>query len=103
MRITLSFSRIVAGIKEEMGTLIFTEGDYYNIYNHMVMDKGFEHDPEKVYRFAGFRINSITNEKTTIEKIAPPIQTEELEINGKVEFDFGYYGVYTITQKDVQM
>ncbi|MBP9798115.1 hypothetical protein KBC70_03120 [Candidatus Woesebacteria bacterium] len=80
-----------------MGNLNFDEGDYYDIYNHMVLDKGFKDNPEKINRQAGFRIISISSDGVLLEKIASPVCTEYLTIRSKVELDFSYYGIYTIT------
>ncbi|MDQ5912547.1 MAG: hypothetical protein QG568_762 [Patescibacteria group bacterium] len=102
MRITLSFSRVVARNIEEMSNLNFTEGDYYDIYNHMVLDEGFENNSEKINRLAGFRIISISKDGVHLEKIALPVCTEYLTLNSKVELDFSYYGIYTITLVSIE-
>ena len=101
MKTTLSFERIIGEFKEIMEDRSFMQGDYYNIYHHVVMDKELGSDQKMINRFAGFQVTEINAKNITIEKIAPPIATQKLEIDQKAEFDFGQYGTYTITLKSI--
>ncbi len=97
MKIKLSFSRKVAGNVENLETLNFNEGDYYDIYNHMVIDGGFNVNSEIVKRQAGFKVVSINNEEIELEKVSSPICMETLKSGENIIWDFSQYGSYTIS------
>jgi hypothetical protein len=75
---------------------------YYNIYHHVTMDAAFEKDTEKIHRFAGFRIISISADSVQLEKIAPPIGNYTITVGDQLLLDCGRYGNYTITLKSIE-
>ena len=115
MKATFHFFRDVAGVHEDMGSLFFLKGDYYNIYHHVTMDSGFEKDPERILQMAGFRVIDITETDVVLEKIKPPFNKPwpsptglfgdnryKIKLGEKLELHFERYGIYTIILKSIE-
>lgn len=102
MRAILSFTRAVAGTTQKLADCPFSEGDYYDIYHHLVRAKGLEEDKERTDKFCGFRVVSIWNGVVVIEKITPSVEGHELKVGDKVDLDFEMYGIYSITLLEIK-
>src|SRR3989344_4072621 len=102
MLATLSFTRTVAGTSQKLDNLSFEQGDYYDIYHHLIRGKGLEEDKERTDKFCGFRIVSIWNGVVVLEKINPSVEGHELKAGDKIELDFEMYGIYTISLLEIK-
>lgn len=99
--ITLGFLRKVGSFSEEKEDLSFQDGDCYNIYAHTVSDARPEGTEHFIERFSAFKINSITDSGVEIEKIYPVQETFSINLNETKTFEFGQYGEYSLTLKNL--
>ncbi len=102
MLATLSFTRTVAGTNQKLADCSFEQGDYYDIYHHLIRGKGLEEDKERTDKFCGFRLVSISNGVIVIEKIIPTPEGHELKVGDKIDLDFEMYGIYTISLLEIK-
>lgn len=99
--VTLSFLRKIGDFVEVKESLRFGEGDFYNVYHHVVADTGLQNDGF-LGRFFAFRVTLIQNSAVKIEVLYPPIDKIKLKVGEFKEVSFGEYGAYTLKVEKIE-
>jgi hypothetical protein len=98
---TINISRSIGTFNEKKDPLRFREGDFYNIYHHLVADASYEGSNSYTTKFFAFKVTSISEKAVDIEKICPPVGNITLSVGECADLDFGQYGTYSLTLEKI--